>query len=652
MTRLVPIALLLAACGTTQPADVPDHVLEARIYRFCHDPGFQASEAHTWCDYADELPPDRCPGFQETCRDKSLQQSSGCSEGGARPPGSSPRAPKEPWEPQSCDAEGCDASETGGIGTLLKWFTAFFVAAVLLVVVRLLFRFAGAPEPLPRRVVTTAAPPPADDLPDVPDLPSDDLLRSARQALSEGRYGDAVVLARGASLRRLGEAGKLRLHRSRTDREYVRHVRQQSELHGSLREVVSAVERHRWGGRPVDEALATGALAAAERILHALSTPSMAARRSGATVGLLLVAGLALSPSDGWAQGFGRHGPYGDAAIHDLLETWGYEVSWRSEPLSALRPGDEAVDALILDLVGLSPTDDDWSAIREWVEGGGVLIVAGPTTAAIPELGLVQALDAGYPTELTPELAPYLPAPRWPDGADVVFDSPEGRPWIVAVGRARAEPPSDDLTYWLDEGETAPVAVELQLGDGVVLGFADDRILANAFLLLPDNEAFLGDLLHTGQGALGWPLPTPIRVQLATRAAVDQDAPPAQAANPRMIPFVLQLMFTWTLLVLWRGWPFAVLRDPPDEGRVRFSDHVDALASRYLRAKGHEHAASGMARLWLHRIGPAGLLLAARRAGYDAQAAARLVADTESAAEGQGGDLELVEELWRVTRRR
>ena len=66
-------------------------------------------------------------------------------------------------------------------------------------------------------------------LPEVPAAPSDDLLSMARRALDEGRPGEAVVLARGAALRRLGVAGQLRLEQNRRQN----HALLQGDLDGN-----------------------------------------------------------------------------------------------------------------------------------------------------------------------------------------------------------------------------------------------------------------------------------------------------------------------------------------------------------------------------------------------------------------------------------
>jgi len=310
-------------------------------------------------------------------------------------------------------------------------------------------------------------------------------------------------------------------------------------------------------------------------------------------------------------------------------------VSWRLRGLESL---DEATDVLVLDLAFVVPTEADWEATRKWVEAGGVLLVAGNAAAGFPELGTRVASEGdamGWATTLVGPFDAALPAPKFPRGALYGWEEGTGRPWI--------------------QGDHPPVLVSVDIGEGVVLGLADSQLLWNGALVDPDNERFLGDLFYFGQSVLGWPLTASIRLQLATTAGSSDPSPARALANANLLPFVLQLLFFWVLVALWKGYPFGPLRDPPEEGRLRFSDHVSALGRRYERAGASRYAASAYAQLWLARMGSAGLQLAAQRSGQDVQASRRFVASIEALASEPDGanqpmDLDLVEELWRVTR--
>jgi hypothetical protein len=114
------------------------------------------------------------------------------------------------------------------------------------------------------------------------------------------------------------------------------------------------------------------------------------------------------------------------------------------------------------------------------------------------------------------------------------------------------------------------------------------------------------------------------------------------------------MLVTWALFGLWRGWPFAPLRDPPEEGRLEFAEHVQALGTRWFRLGASRYALVQTARLWLARLGASGLQLAARRAGRTSAQAAAWVAGLQALVDDPQGpddpsDLERMEELWKVT---
>lgn len=626
-------------------APPPPPVLSDPAYRFCNVPGADAREAKEFCDLEQGQPPDRCPGLHATC-DKGAKESvltpGGCNgmEGG--PPGSMPAPPpKKPKEPFKIDLTpfSCHAphSMAGWFQAVIRWGAAMAVALLVLVVLRLIvaaFRWGkrepetseGADRPVQIVEVTADA---------VPELPVEDLLAAARRALGEGRWADAVLLARGAALRQLGDAGRLRLHRSRTDREYLRAVRRDEAVHEPLREVLGAVEQHRWGGVQVGEALARRVFGAAQRLL--------------AVVGIVLLVAIVAGAADDW-----RYGPDGDAALYTVLLDHGYTVSWRLRGLDEL--GDDN-DVLLVDLSGITPTDADWQAMRAWVRKGHVLWLGGEAEKGFPEVGTPVGLPAGTPVHLAEVLAQWIPTPHWPEGPVAGWKDGSGVPWVLSGA------PESMVNQRLKAGQRellpppTTVVEVLHLGKGTVLAMSDARLLYNGAMVHPDNEEFVGEILHTGQALGTWTAANgPLRVQLATVAAAGSDNPVGSLANARLLPFVLQLLALVALVALWKGWPFAPLRDPPGEGRLRFADHVRALGARYARLRASRHAASAYAGLWLARLGPAGIEEAARQAGRSPEEAREMVEVVERVAGDPTGessaprDFQVMEELWRITK--
>ena len=617
------LATLVACSGTSPGAEsVEEHPLAARAFRFCHTPGADAEQREGWCEHVDEIPEERCPGLRATCEGAPPAPPSGCNEsaggeGVPDAPAAEPEAPDDLFS--GVDLDGAEA--------LLRWVMALLVAFLVLLLARLLWTYFGrssAPEAdEPATVHLPEVESDDDGLDDVPEAPSTDLIAMASAALAEGRAGDAAVLARGAALRHLGEQGVLRLYRSRTDREYVRSV-DDDGVRTDLRAVVATAEAYRFGQRTPPKAAAEAAVAAARRLV-------------GAVVAVMLAFAVSWAPA-ARAQTPERYAPQGDAALLELYRQWGHEVSWRLRGLDSL--GSE-VDVLVLNTYEIVVPTETWAVLRSWVEDGGILVVAGDGSAGFPELG---SLDSGL-GELTttgPARWAHLPHPLVPAPIDV-YRGGTALPWVIDA-----------------RGQAAVASASV--GGGVVVGIADDDLLANAALALPRNEAFLGDLLYAGQAVRGWPVPTPIRVQLATQGAVDSSGggaggagnnPLASLSHAELLPFVVHLLVVWTLLGLWRGWPFGPRRDPPDDGRLRFADHVEALGERYRRLGATRHVLAAYAGMWLGRLGPAGLQLAAQRSGMSSEDAVRWVAELESVVASPDGpnhedDLQRMEELWRV----
>ena len=620
------LLLCLVACGheVVEPSG-PSHPLDSKVYRFCHEPGLDGAEAQAWCPLLDAAEPDEvCPGLRETCSGAEFVSSSGCSqrtEGSGGATSGSPSGMPD-WQPASCEAP----TNADAWMLLMRWVMALVVALVLMGLLRLLYRYWGTNQ---LRVESSLLVPVdilEEELPDVPAWPSGDLLDAARSALAAGELGLAVVMARGAALRFLGDEGRLSLHRAKTDREYGRAVRR-DPAHGDLLAVLRATEVHRWGGRPVEEDTARSALRAAERILKPV---------------LLLLCLLGAPKAQAQDD---RHGPNGDAALLEVLRSWGHNVSWRSGGLADL---DHSTDVLVLDSTWVVPDEEEWLAIEEWVGAGGVLWVTGD--APFEELGERVWLEPSMPvigSELLSERA--VAPPRWPEGARWAYDGALGVYWVETL--------PESGPFLEEPQESLPVVLSIDVGDGAVVAISDNRLLWNGAFVWVDNGRFVGEIVHIGQAALGWPVGVPARIELATSAAPESPPPPQAVRNAHLLPFVLHLMGIWLLVGLWRGMPFAPLRDPAVEGRLDFVAHVRALGTRWYRLGASRYALAAYAALWSGRLGVAGLRLAATRYGRSPEQVQDLIDalnDAQSNPDGpsDASDLEWMEELWRITQTR
>lgn len=626
-------AVVLDTARPVLPEAVADPLLD-EVYAFCHDAEAVSKSAERWCAVLDEVPEERCPGLHAACEAGTFAEvAGGC---GGMPTGSrSDRLadlPEEAFEPPELDCD-CASPDLSLPAALLRIGVALLLALGLVAIGRWLWRYLGlgsraedaAAAATLGVVEVELAPVEGDD--DLPDLPEDELLAEARRALDAGRFGDAAVWARGAALRRLARRGALRLHRARTDREYLRTLGAGHEAHGALQLILRAVEDHRWAGRVLLQETAEAAVTAAGRIL-----------------GTGLLALLLVLPGAGRAGV--RHGIDGDAALHTLLDEAGYDVV---EHLGSLSDLDAETDVVLLDLYGVEPSEADWEHLRAWVrDEGGLLVVAGEVSDALPVFGervhwegdrREVVLDGALGADLTP--------PRWPDGPEHHFCIPE--PDLVtplAWVRGRDVDPS---------APCAPVVMAMVWrGAGEVVAISDPRLFWNGSFLLQRNRAFVARFLVEGDDGGLWAVPARPRVALAQISRGQGSSPPQSLANARLLPMVLHLLAAWLLLALWRGWPLVPLHDPPAPPRHDYAEHADALGEHLAREQAHDWACGAWARWALGTHGRRGLRARAARAGLDAAATAALLERIEAAASGdlpddEAGRRALVEATWRIT---
>ncbi|MFT7519544.1 MAG: hypothetical protein ACI9MC_001686, partial [Kiritimatiellia bacterium] len=526
-----------------------------------------------------------------------------------------------PKSPPPDLGEGFSSMATAGVAQVIRWTLALLLAlalvGVLILVVRTVMRFSGGSKGKPSVTGPVEAVQVAlietVEHDEVPDLPSGSLLESARRALDEGRANDAVLLARGASLRGLAEQGHLRLHRARTDREYVRSLRKMGAQQSVLRVVLRAVERVRWGGSKLDARSAKEAVDAASKLLVG---------------GLALVLLMSWSPS---ARAQSDYKPAGSAALESVFEQHGFSVNWR---LRSVREINDDVDVLVLNTVKVGMAEEDWSALHRWVSAGGVLFVAGPVE--LEGIGELQYRSGAIWMSRSARQS-GLAMPVFFEGSQHCFVQPAGHVWI-----ARGD---DDCA----------VVQAMSLGEGGILAVSEHDILFNGSFLVRSNVDFVGGALLVGEDLGLWVFDEEQpKLELATIAGQSSESPIGSLLNARMLPLVGQLMFLLVVVALWRGWPFARLRDPPQAGRQDFADHVRALGQRQFGVGASRHAARSLAELALLRGGASKLHAVAVRAGHSALQATEFVARLEALVEEPDGpdtpnDIELMEELWRIT---
>lgn len=575
-------------------------VVDDPEFRFCHE-----NRAFAWnetlCPLLERVPEGQCPGLESFCNDPASAPAAGCQDPGGQG-GISDRSDADSTpDPRLDFPELPDL----GLGALLDlsggmvWLLAFLVVVLVAGLGVALATAFGRRRDLPlARVETVALPEQSEEeafelvVDDVPDLPADALLGAAREALAAGDPGRAAVLTRGAVLKELGERGVLRLHRSRTDREYVRQA--DSTLRPDLDQVMRVAEQHRWAQVPLTAERVQQALEAARRLLVA---------------GLFLLLALPASAMD-------RYGPIGDVGLFRLIEqSTSEEVRFRRGALQGLAEDD--LDVLVLDTAGVAPDEQTWEEIGDWVESGHLLVV----------LGDLDAFDIALGGTETDCRESTLPAPWMPGGLDVYQDLDGGL---------------------LGCGEAGTLVAYVPRGDGLLVGVAETRLAWNGALAVPENEAFWLALFGHLED-VGW-IAGPVEV--ATWGAGGDGNPPTSAlANLDLLPFALQVLVLWCAVALWKGRRFVRPRGRDADAGRPFEEHVLALGAQYRQLGDPTHALREHARWLITTRSPDRLRHDALRAGFPAERVPQLVEAIQALAHDQPVEHPVsMEELWTLMR--
>ncbi|MCB9701262.1 MAG: DUF4350 domain-containing protein [Myxococcales bacterium] len=650
------VALVLVGAGAPAAAADARSVLADRRFGFCHDERYPLTEGEAaWCPLLPAADP-ICPAFRAAClapraefdgppgavaaRRKGAPTAGG-GEGrreGARRGPAGGRDDRRSADADTSASEGADKApedepepelEPGALGAFAHALVWLIVGGMIVVLLAQLRGGGGRRRPPPRAAEEDAEAPggPLVAPPvDAAELGVDGLLGRAEAHLRAGELEAAIADAHAALLHRLAERERIRLHPSLTNGDHVRALRGDPPLQDDLRRVVRVVERVHFGHAPIVRADAEGLLGQVRSAMSKI-----------AGVLLLLWTGLACddAPSYPWS-----HSPSGAAGVLELLRDRGLEVDYRLETLDALDPAGPS--PIVVD--GAELSEREWSALLDHVRGGGRALLAGFGDDLPSELEITPKARAGA---------------QMPPLAD---DLVPGRALVIPGDRGLASTHEGAVVLRADADGVA-YGVRIRLGDGLLVVLADDRLLTNGALAIPDN----GEVLVGLVSALG------DRVELVEGGVRDlaieggADDPFEAVARAHLTPAILQLLALALLLFLWRGAHFGRPQDPPPPSRRRFAEHVQALARHYERAGARRHALRLYAGWAMERIverhgggvgggAPRGLHRLARRiaarTGQDETAVMRLLAEAQHAQSapdddhrGDAEDLRVLREL-------
>jgi hypothetical protein len=608
------IALGLAVAGSARRARAEEvgrtvaDVLGERRYRFCHEEDYPlAPDEHAWCAIVGEAS-GACPSLPRACRLPPVERavSSPFATGGRH--GRRAKGDKATERAEQPDARRRPPDCKGSVSELASMSGA---AQVVFVAMILIFAL-GIARLIAKNLLkgrAPEAPPPPDAKGDDPatapavrgpvETDVDRLLARAREAAARGDYARAVDDAYAALLRRLDGDGRIEIHPSRTNGDYVRALGSERELRAAVRAIVRDVESVQFGATLPSETVFQSVLA---RVLPI-------ATRVSAVLLLMLGLGSSVSCGDGDDSedaGYGDTSPSGTQALVDVMGRHGVKVAHRTETLATLEDRRAVVllpDAMLDDAI--------WKHLLSWVrDKGGTLVIAG-VTGLPPEVEQVivtdGVADAGEGASLSP-----APGVRWVGHASVSLP-PGYRVEQAALaadgGEGGALGPRVVEGSVLRRGERV-VVTERRVGDGRLVLVADERLFTNVALVADEDATFVLSLLYRSSSA------PEHQVDLCDGFTGAGSSTPLEAVDrAHLTPFLLQLFALVGLLFLWKGVAFARLRDPPAETRRAFVDHVRALGLSYRRAKATRHVA-GLYAVWalerlrerVHRSGRAGLI--------------------------------------------
>lgn len=590
-------------------------------YTFCTAPSRPLGiRQRGLCGIAAEL--DDCEGFQKACNVGE--------------------APKEPgWLDRMAEWLGPAAT------VLLYALVGVIVVAVAVPVIRALAsrrrdrKLARRASEAPNRAhVVEDRPVHAEEITD-----AEAALRLAGEHRARGQLKEALGLYLAASLAALDRRGALRVARHRTNGEYVRGC-EEAAARAPLREIVREVDKVEFGGAPPTDDVLSRVAARAEAIV-----------RVSASALIVLAIGLFASGCSPRQRG---DDPAGADLPIAVLERNGFRVGWLETSLATLPiPEDdratEEAPIVIVDVEKVPLEDEAAAHMMRWVETGGVLVLFGHVDDWPSEL---------RPREVTAEtrdlvVRAFAPRAALNDEGDEELSAPIE----IAGGRTArrdafawsATASAEELAFLGD----ATYAARRRVGEGIVLGVANDDLFTNVGVMPPRNAAALVALIRaaapdsprrTGIGA-------PIRDVRVARAE-DGIPPPA---NPFAALVAAGLgKGAWhalgaaILLFLAYGIRHARPRAVAAPARRAFAEHVEATGAFYGKTRAHTHALGAYGRFLEVRLreslprGADPVAYLAARSGAAPERVAEVYRRALEAKAGdapQGDELELIEEL-------
>ncbi len=279
---------------------------------------------------------------------------------------------------------------------------------------------------------------------------------------AEHRRGDdrrALSLYLAASLVALERRGVLRLGAHRTNGEYVRACRDEA-AQPELRAIVGQIDRVDFGGEDPTEESVTDVAGRARSLVRAVA--------------------IALVVLSCVGCGGGRRGndPAGNELPTEVVRRNGFHVTPLATSLATL-PVENAAEApvTVVDLERVILEDEARIHLERWVEAGGTLVLLGRPELWPRGLDAERILAHGRTIHIDSDASEELDEP-----VEATLARPEALTWTTARELATT---GDELYAGIQP-----------LGEGLVLGIANDDLFTNLGVLAPHNGAALVTLLR------------------------------------------------------------------------------------------------------------------------------------------------------------
>lgn len=531
---------------------------------FCTHPSKMSKDGDRLCPLSGDT---SCEGFQKFCKDQTYE----------------PHAPKQ-----------VDENDDGfsrmfaGLARVLLWVMIAAVAIIAIVLVAQALRRAREDkrladakpvEPKLLEKATSAEP----EAPPITD--AELLLRRAQELDAAGNHERALFTYLEASLRALDTRGALRIAKDRTYGEYVRGCKEAvSKL--PLGEIVREVDRVKFGGA---EASAEASSRAGERAVRLV-------RAIAATLALAMCV-IGCGSKDQLSRNLADD-PAGMDVLEDLLKRQGIEAGPLRGSLARLpMPTDEEdTPAVMVDFSRTKIDEGTRTHLMEWARAGGTLIITSSPSAWPNELAARYQV-----TSSTKVTATVISGTHYDDDDNEITDT-KTYTGKVAVADAiemkcdanDPQSPQQNTLAWIGD-DKKPFAAFCFVGDGIVIGVANDDLFTNVGMMPPGNAEVAFAILSR------------------LRAHELRIAQPMDGIEPPSSP-ITSIDRAGLGLGMWHALAAALVlffamgarlsraaKSPPDERRA-FTEHVEATGLVYARAKAASHALAAFAKFADERL--------------------------------------------------